>query len=133
MIRIAKLVDDAVWENPEAVGAGREVFWPRALKLRPNGQVPVRIDHIKTRDVGLVRALSDVYDVDGRWVIAHCDVYEPIAWMRRGTPASMSWCNLGSRVPMPGGWTRHLAGMVTEVSLLSPAAGKEPYEPGAKV
>jgi hypothetical protein len=32
---------------------------------------------------------------------------------------------------MPGGWTRHISGMVTEVSLLSP--GMQPAEPGAKV
>ena len=43
----------------------------------------------------------------------------------------MSWCNLGPREPMPGGWTRHISGMVTEVSLLSP--GNQPAEPGAKV
>jgi hypothetical protein len=43
----------------------------------------------------------------------------------------MSWCNIGHRTPMPGGWTRLLGGVVTEVSLLSP--GLEAYEPGAKV
>jgi len=138
LVRIAKLVDDDVWANPEAVGAGRELFWSGALKLKSeriqDGKpVPVRINHVKdgTRDIGRVTALSNVNDRDGRWVIAHCDVDKVPGWLRRGTPASMSWCNLGSRTPMPGGWTRHNGGMVTEVSLLSP--GRQAYEPGAKV
>jgi hypothetical protein len=136
LVRIAKVIDDDVWDDPESVGPGREVFWPRALKLRSERvqdgrSVPVRVDHIKTRDIGRVTALSEVGDVDGRWVIAHCDVDRPPGWLRRDTPASMSWCNLGTRVPMPGGWTRHTSGMVTEVSLLSSA--KQPAEPGAKV
>ena len=138
LVRIAKIVDDAVWENPEAVGPDRELFWPRALKLRSeriqDGKpVPVRVDHVKdgTADIGRVTALSEATDLDGRWVIAHCDVDEPPGWLRRDTPASMSWCNLGTREPMPGGWTRHIAGMVTEVTLLSP--GKQPAEPGARV
>lgn len=132
LVRIAKVIADDVWDDPEAIGPDRELFWPRALKLRPTATpVPVRVDHIKTRDIGRVTALSDVKDIDGRWVIAHCDVDEPPVWLRRDTPASMSWCNLGPRVPMPGGWTRHISGMATKVSLLSP--GMQPAEPGAKV
>jgi hypothetical protein len=61
LVRIAKVIDDDVWENPKAVGANREVFWPQALKLRAerirDGKpVPVRVDHIKTRDIGRVTA-----------------------------------------------------------------------------
>lgn len=133
LVRIAKVIADDVWDDPEAIGPDRELFWPRALKLRPTATpVPVRVDHIKTRDIGRVTVLSEVTDyLEGRWVIAHCDVDEPPVWLRRDTPASMSWCNLGPRVPMPGGWTRHISGMATEVSLLSP--GMQPAEPGAKV
>ena len=137
LVRIAKIIDDAVWENPEAIGPDRELFWPRALKLRSeriqDGKpVPVRVDHVKvgSKDIGRVTALSEVNDLDGRWVIAHCDVDKPPGWLHRDTPASMR-CNLGPREPMPVGWTRHISGMVTEVSLLSP--GKQPAEPGAKV
>lgn len=54
LVRIAKIIDDAVWENPEAIGPDRELFWPRALKLRSeriqDGKpVPIRVDHIKRR------------------------------------------------------------------------------------
>ena len=54
LVRIAKIIDDAVWENPEAIGPDRELFWPRTLKLRSekiqDGKpVPVRVDHIKRR------------------------------------------------------------------------------------
>ena len=138
LARIAKIVDDAVWDDPEAIGPDRQLFLPRALKLRSekiqDGRpVLVRVDHVKdgSKDIGRVTGLSEVKDLDGRWVIAHCDVDNPPRWLNRDTPVSMSWCNLGTRRPMPGGWTRHSSGMVTEVSLLSP--GGTPAEPGAKV
>ena len=66
----------------------------------------------------------------GRWCIAHVEIDKPPVWLRRGTPASMSWCNLGTRTEMPGGWTRHNKGWVTEVSLLSAGSAAEP---GARV
>jgi hypothetical protein len=47
----------------------------------------LRVDHIKTRDIGRVTALTDMKDIDGRWVIAHCDVCEaPRAGCRAAPP-----------------------------------------------
>jgi hypothetical protein len=129
LVRIARLIDDHVWNNPESVGSGRELYWGGALKLNPGA--PVRIDHIKTRNIGRVLGLIEFDFPPGRWVFASCEIDEPPEWLRRGTAASMSWCNLGVREPMPGGWLRHNAGLVTEVSVLSP--GVKPAEPGAQV
>jgi hypothetical protein len=90
LVRIAKLVDDDVWNNPEAVWPARELFLPRALQLRPDylGEVPVRIDHIKdgSQDIGRVLDLGEFDELDGRWCVAHVEIDKPPVWLRRGTP-----------------------------------------------
>ena len=134
LVWIAKVIADDVWDDPEAIGPDRELCWPRALKLRPTATpVPVRVDHIKTRDIGRVTALSEVNGLLGG-TLGHRALRRRRA-SRVAAPRHTRLYELvqprGPRVPMPGGWTRHISGMVTEVSLLSP--GMQPAEPGAKV
>ena len=130
LVKIAQVVDLNVLNNLDTVRPGRELYSPGALKLiRPN--VPVRIDHEDGREIRRVLSLVEFDDTDGRWCFARCAIDQAPGWLRRGTAASMSWCKTGIVREMPGGWTQHTRGHVTEVSILSPSV--PPFEAGAKV
>lgn len=130
LVKIAQLATADVLLNHESVPAGRELYCPGALQLKPGG-APVLVNHEDHRKIGRVLALYEFDDTDGRWCVARCAIDEPPEWLCRGSSASMAWAALGTGQEMPSGWTRFTGGLVTEVSLLPP--GVRPAEPRAKV
>ena len=106
---------------------------PHALQLAPNA--PVLLNHDEQRRIGRLVELAEWDESDGRWTFARCVLDEVPEWLRvgayNGSAASMSWIDLSHSQQMPGGWRRYNAGLITEVSVLTPSV--EPVEKRARV
>jgi hypothetical protein len=127
-IKIGRLVDVDLLRNVDSLADGAEVFQRGALTMLPAGS-RVLVDHDDEREIGFVRELVEFPDSDGHWLAALTTITEPPGWLRRGTPASMSYLNL-QRSSL-GAAQRVMRGLVDEVSVLSP--GVRAKEPRAKV
>jgi hypothetical protein len=127
LIKLGRLVTADLLRNPDSLPAGTTLYQRGALELQRD--TPVCVDHDEHRPIGRVRELFEHPDTDGLWLAALTTITAPPAWLRRGTPASISYINL--RTQTLGESCRVLRGLVPEVSVLSP--GVKPAQPGARV
>jgi hypothetical protein len=108
-----------------------DLYQRGSLRFLPSqSSVPLLIDHDKDRAVGVVHELVEWENTDGPWFIARATVTHPPEWLKPfRTKASFGYANVERQEI--GAWGRVLRALVTEVSLLSPAA--KPAEPLAQV
>jgi hypothetical protein len=134
LIKLWRLVDGDTLTNPN----GEEIFWRGAAKLgslkanlgklgEPPAEpdVPVLINHDKSRRIGVVRSLFGFDDLDGAWLCAACTITDAPSWLKRGTAASLCYQVVAAN------HGRMQRGYVPEVSVLVP--GVAPFEARAKV
>jgi hypothetical protein len=108
-----------------------DLYQRGSLRFLPSqSSVPLLIDHDKDREVGVVREIVEWENTDGPWFIARATVTHRPEWLKAfRTKASFGYANVERQEI--GDWGRVLRALVTEVSLLSPAA--KPAEPLAQV
>ena len=132
MIKVAPLVTAQALLRSESVEPGRILYekgcFSRYIANRRE-PIAVWIDHDPQRVVGHVREFSEFDDVDGAWLAAHASLDKAPGWLKRGTAASLSFHVF--RDQKISGWTRILDGLLSEVSILSPAV--KPAESLARV
>ena len=119
-----------IYDGFESLRPGFIYFQRGALRLMPGSlETPVVIDHDTSRRVGFVRQLFEHPEVHDVWLSALVTITDPPAWLKRGTPASISYHDFQRQAI--GDSERILRGLIPEVSILSP--GRRPAEPGARV
>jgi hypothetical protein len=82
-----------------------------------------------SKEIGRVRKIEEIKDVDGRWYVALATVTKKPPWLKRHTGASMESKPLATMEL--NGWRIVQRALVTEVTATSPAY--EPRDIGTKV
>jgi hypothetical protein len=132
------------------IGDGRTLYARESLRFKPADEtIPLLVDHDHEREVGVVREFVVWDEIDGPWFVARASVTKPPGWLKRGTPASLSFHSMGrassesrqvyeaivrrgiADAKPAGEWEYVERALVGEVSILSP--GVQPAEPLAKV
>jgi hypothetical protein len=127
MLKLGRIFDGAMLHDLDSLPAGRVYFQRGSLRLMPN--TAVCVDHHEDRRVGIVREFFEHQDTDGQWLAALTTITDPPAWLKRGTPASLSYIDLHTQTL--GQASRVLRGLLIEASILSP--GVRPAEARAGV
>jgi len=130
IIKLAPLITPERWKNPEWERPGRDFYWSGSLALLPKREIPLLVDHDVERQVGVVRELSGLDWVDGRWIAAHVTVTDSPGWLSKDTAASFERYDVHAP-PIDAGGKRVGRAFVSEVSVLSPSV--MPAEPLARV
>lgn len=130
LIKFAPVYTAERYKNPEWERPGRDFYWPGSLKLIPDVETPLLVNHDESRQVGVVRSLSEFDDTDGRWISAHVTVTDPPCWLDKRTAASFGRITVHAP-PMGEDAHRVTRALVKEVSILSP--DRRPREPLARV
>jgi hypothetical protein len=81
------------------------------------------------QEIGRVRKIDEIKDIDGRWYVALATVTQRPAWLQRHTGASFESKPLATMEV--NGWRIVQRALVTEVTVTSPT--HEPRDLGAKV
>ena len=90
----------------------------------------VIVDHDDTQQIGVVRELTVITDLDGAdWHVALCDIPDPPAWLRPGTGVSFGFKSL--RRYEANGWDIVSDAIVDEISVLNLLHPGEPERKGA--
>ena len=113
-----------------------ELYAAGALRPHPAwnlSDIPIRVDHIKDAPpIGWVTALrTDDCWTGGMWQWIHAEINDPPAWLRKGTPVSISRAAYDTSTHTGGNWPLIRKALLTEVSILSP--GHKPAHPRAQV
>lgn len=128
LIRFAPILSAEILLDPSKLRAGRSLYQDGGLTLVKDA--PVVIDHDMDRPIGRIEELFRHEDTDGPWYVARCTIDRAPGWVRRGTPASFSFANLGVRQDLGAG-ERILRALVTEVTVCS--ASFTAVDPAANV
>jgi hypothetical protein len=127
-IRFARVYNSNLLDGPPRFTG--TLYARGSLRFKPADlDIPLVVDHDINQEIGRVRKIDEIKDVDGRWYVALATVTRRPAWLRRHTGASFEAKPLATMEV--NGWRIVQRALVTEVTVTSPT--HEPRDVGAKV
>jgi hypothetical protein len=127
-IRFGRVYNSDLLDGPPRFNG--TLFARGALRFKPaDVDIPLLCDHDTGQEIGRVRKIDEIKDVDGRWYVALATVTEKPPWLKRGTGASFEYKPLASMEL--NGWKLIQRALVTEVTVTSPT--HQCLDEGAKV